>query len=234
MSDVADSAPDESPRPDPFRQALLDDGQRFELILVRHGQQADRIVDDSPLSDLGRKQAATVGEFLASENITAIYSSHLLRAHHTGLAIAGHHETACVVDERLREIQIGRDVPAGKRMKDLVSEEELTERGRTFAATRRWDSFALSETGDELRARVGAAVDEIRARHGNPNSGGKVVIACHGGVINAILGRELDISMDFFFKTAHCSVHRIRVGDDRMVIESINDTRHLTGPLLTY
>lgn len=188
------------------------------------------MLDDSPLSDLGHRQAATVGEFLADEPVTAIYSSHLSRAHDTGLAIAARHDLECVVEEHLREIQIGRDVPEGKRMRDLYDEAELRERGKAFIATRRWDTFAASETGEELRGRVIPVIDDIRARHNS----GTVVVACHGGVINAIIAHELGVEMDYFFKVAHCSVHRIRVGDDRLVIESINDTRHLHGELLTY
>ena len=117
-------------------------------------------------------------------------------------------------------------------MRDLYDDDELRERGKAFIATRRWDTFAASETGDELRGRVVPVIDEIRARHADGT--GKVVVACHGGVINAIIGHELGVEMDYFFKVAHCSVHRLRVGDDRLVIESINDTRHLIGELLTY
>lgn len=229
---MADSSTEQAtpPFPDPFRLALLDEGARFEMILVRHGQQGDRMAADSPLSELGQSQAQTVADHLADEDITAVYSSQLSRAHDTGLAIAGRHDLDCVVDDRLAEIQIGRDLPEGKRMRDVVDEAELKERAAAFVATRRWDTWAHTETGDELRARVGASIDEIRDRHDS----GKVVVACHGGVINAIMGRELNVEMDYFFRVAHCSVHRLRVGHDRLVIESMNDTRHLTGELFTY
>lgn len=224
--------PTEKPFLDPFPRALLDTGQLFELVLVRHGQQVERMQYDSPLSELGRTQAAAVGDFLRDENIVAVYSSHLTRAHDTGLAIAAQHGLECVVDERLREIEIGRDVPDGKRMSDFLSEEELRTRAERFVDSRQWNTWAMSESGDELRARVGKAISEIR--HTHSASGGKVVVACHGGVINATIATELQISMDYFFKTAHTSVHRLRVGTDRLIIESLNDTRHLPGELLTY
>lgn len=217
-------------QPDPFRLALLDDGVEFNLVLVRHGQQADRMVHDSPLSELGRRQAERVGEHLAGENVTAVYSSHLTRAHDTGLAIASQHGLECNIDERLQEIHIGRDVPEGKKMRDVLHEDELKERGQRFIDDRRWDSFAMSETGDELRARTTAALGDIRSA----DHEGTVVVACHGGVINAIIGHELGVSMDYFFKVAHCSVHRIRVGADRMVVEGINERHHLPGELFTY
>lgn len=231
-STTNNAAVDESAvkQPDPFRLALLDEGKRFDLILVRHGQQGDRMVADSPLSDLGRQQAETVAEYLADEAITAVYSSQLLRAHDTGRAIAEQHGLDCIVDERLAEIQIGRDLPEGKKMRDLVPEAELKERAEQFIATRRWDTWAYTETGDELRGRVGESITEIRSQE---HLGG-VVVACHGGVINAIIGHELGVEMDYFFKVAHASVHRLRIGHDRLVIEAINDTRHLYGELLTY
>lgn len=219
--------------PDPFPRALLDVGQRFELILVRHGQQQQRMEADSPLSELGQHQAAAVGEFLGSEDIVAVYSSQLARAHDTGLAIAHHHDLECIVDERLREIEIGRDVPEGKRMSDFLDDDELRSRSEQFVAERQWSNWAMSETGDELRQRVGHAVTDIRQAHATRTTG-KVVIACHGGVINAIVASELGVTMDYFFKTAHASVHRLRVGEDRLVVESLNDTRHLAGEFLTY
>jgi len=53
-------------------------------------------------------------------------------------------------------------------------------------------------------------------------------------VINAVIGHELGVDMDYFFKVAHCSVHRFRVGHDRMVIEGVNERHHLPGELFTY
>jgi len=187
---------------------------------------------DSPLSELGHTQAGAVGEFLRGEDVVAVYSSHLLRAHDTGLAIAEQHGLECVVDKRLREIEIGRDVPEGKRMSDFLEHDELHSRAEHFVEVRRWDSWAMSESGAELRGRVGDALTEIREAHAQTT--GTVVVACHGGVINAIIAAELQISMDYFFKVAHASVHRLRVGHDRLIIESLNDTRHLPGDLLTY
>ena len=233
MPDHDDSTPPESKDVrafDPFSIALLDEGARFNLILVRHGQQAERREHDSPLSDIGRKQAQAVADHLAGEHITAVFSSQLERANHTGIAIAERHGLECVVDERLEEIHIGRDVPDGKKLSDLLPEDELKERAKKFIATRRWDTFAMSETGAELRARVWPALNDIRAS----DHEGSVVIACHGGVINAIIGQELGVEMDYFFKVAHASVHRLRVGDDRLVIEAINETPHLQGELFTY
>lgn len=65
-----------------------------ELILIRHGETAwnrERRMQgqtDIPLSDLGRAQAAAVGQRLANYPFTALYSSDLSRAWQTATAIS--------------------------------------------------------------------------------------------------------------------------------------------------
>lgn len=62
------------------------------ILLIRHGETAgnrNRIVQvpETPLSPRGLEQAAQLGRRLAGEPIAAIWTSHLLRAHQTALAI---------------------------------------------------------------------------------------------------------------------------------------------------
>lgn len=209
---------------------MLDEGCLFKLVLVRHGQQADRLNHDSPLSDLGHRQAAQVGAHLGDEPVTAVFSSQLERANDTGLAIAAHHDMNCAVDTRFEEIHIARDVPEGKRLREVISGDELAERNERFIQTRRWEEFALSETGDELRKRVAAGLQAIR----DSEPSGTVVVACHGGVVNAVIANELEVEADYFCKIAHASVTRLRVGEQHMIIEAVNETHHLTNGLLTY
>ena len=65
-----------------------------ELILIRHGETAwnrERRMQgqtDTPLSDVGRAQAAAVGERLARHPFAALYSSDLSRAWDTAAAIS--------------------------------------------------------------------------------------------------------------------------------------------------
>src|SRR5438552_18596969 len=70
---------------------------RCELVLVRHGEQLltkEMSVSESidpPLSELGERQAAAVGQRLAMMQVDAIYSSPLRRAFQTGEAIGRFH-----------------------------------------------------------------------------------------------------------------------------------------------
>ena len=80
------------------------------LIVVRHGQSLSNIREtftgqmDSPLTELGHKQAACTAEYLADFSIDAIYSSDLMRAMQTAEPVAKSHGLEIVPDARLREI----------------------------------------------------------------------------------------------------------------------------------
>ena len=80
------------------------------LIVVRHGQSLSNINEtftgqmDSPLTELGHKQAACTAEYLADFSIDVIYSSDLMRAMQTAQPVAESHGLEIIPDTRLREI----------------------------------------------------------------------------------------------------------------------------------
>ena len=181
------------------RAFLTNTATAAELILVRHGQQdypkdlprattADWV--DPPLSAIGNRQAVAVGESMADEVITAVYSSNLERAHETGRQIARHHGLEVTVLEALREIELFRDLPEGKTLLDAVDPILLRGARERWVQDRRWDVYPFSETGDEFRHRILMAVEGILATH----PGERIVVACHGGVINAVTGAILGLA----------------------------------------
>jgi probable phosphoglycerate mutase len=201
------------------------------LILVRHGQQrwptgpnpaASEWVNP-PLSDTGRRQAELVGHALAGDHIDGLYSSHLERAHETGLQIGRHHGIAPTVYEELREIEMYRDVPPGRSVRDVISGPMLRGIQERFVRELSWDVYPFTETSDELRHRVVNTIEGILTMH----PGGRVVVACHGGVINSYIGHLLGLGVDIFFRPAHASVSRVLVGDSRRVLLSLNEVHHL-------
>jgi broad specificity phosphatase PhoE len=221
------------------RAFLTDDPDAGELVLVRHGQQrwpdpetstsGDWV--DPPLSDVGRQQAETVGKFLASEHASAIYSSQLLRAKDTGLAIADHHELDVTVVPSLEEFRMFEQLPADKRALDVMDQLVLEGARERFVQSLSWDAYPDSESSLDFRRRVGYSVEGIMASH----PGEKVIVACHAGVINIVVAHVLGLEIDFVFRPAHASVQRIRFGNGRRVIESLNDHAFLrSAELLTY
>lgn len=84
-----------------------------ELILIRHGETAwnrERRMQgqtDIPLSEIGRAQAAAVGQRLAKHSFTALYSSDLSRAWETAAAISSVSGHEIRRDVALRERTFG-------------------------------------------------------------------------------------------------------------------------------
>lgn len=181
---------------------------------------------DPPLSARGVRQAAAVGAGLEMEAIDAVYTSPLVRAAETARAIASRHGLDVQMLAELREIELFRDLPDGKSLPEALDPLLLRGVRERFARERRWDVYPYGETGDELRHRVVMAVEGIIATL----PAATIVVACHGGVINAYIGSVLGISdEDMWFRPNHASVHRVVAHGDRRVVRSLNETHHLSA-----
>lgn len=200
-----------------------------ELLLVRHGEQEIREdmalaeATDAPLSPLGQRQAHAVGERLAGARISAIYSSDLARARDTAHAIAGHHDLDPVIRSELREIDLWQRAPQHKRLLEVHPPDELVRIFREGLRSRLHSAFPYCEDTAAFRARVMAAIDRIAVE--NPDR--RVVVACHGGVINTILSEWLGSKYDRLVNVHHTSITTARVADKRRVILTVNDYAHV-------
>lgn len=243
MLTVMTTPPPETPRPPtPLDRAFLTNVEDVtEIILVRHGQQVwpdpatSKVSEwvDPPLSQTGRRQAQAVGLALSSRPIDAVYSSRLVRAHYTGKAIAHHHGLEVEVVDDLREIETFRDLPQDAHPADVLGELVLRGARERFVRHRTWDVYPGSERNEEFRHRVVNNIEGIIAGH----PGQRVVIACHGGVINAYMGEVLGLATAMFFRPAHASTSRVRALGDVRAVQSLNEIHHLvaeTDPLETY
>jgi 2,3-bisphosphoglycerate-dependent phosphoglycerate mutase len=236
------STPPAGRPPTPLDRAFLTNVEDVtELVLVRHGQQvwpdaASATISewvDPPLSQTGRRQALAVGLALSRTPVHAVYSSRLQRALFTGKAIAEHHGLEVEVVDDLREIETFRDLPQDAHPSDVLGELVLRGARERFVRHRTWDVYPGSERNSEFRHRVVNIIEGIVAGH----PGQRVVVACHGGVINAYLGEILGLRTAMFFRPAHASTHRVRAKGDTRALHSMNEIHHLvaeTDPLETY
>jgi probable phosphoglycerate mutase len=200
-----------------------------EVLLVRHGEQVltrnmaigDAI--DAPLSDLGRKQANAVGERLSEVEIHAIYASPMSRARDTARAIAAHHDLDVTEVADLTEINLWRDVPQDQGLLDSVGPDELRRIMRAGNRTQRWDAYPYAEPPQEFRARIVTAIDAIMARH----VGQRVVVACHGGVINGYVAQSIRSELDTPCTIHHTSITTVRAMDDQRRVVQVNDHAHV-------
>ena len=200
-----------------------------ELLLVRHGEQvlvrnmpvAQAV--DAPLSELGRRQAAAVGARFARTEIAAVYSSDLQRARDTAAAIAGPHGLEVSELGELREINLWRELPQDQGLLDSLDEAELRAIMTAGNRTQRWDAYPYAEPREEFRARIVGAIDRILADH----VGERVVVACHGGVINGYLAHAMASTLDTPCTLHHSSVSTVRAMGGLRRVVSVNDHDHV-------
>lgn len=159
------------------------------LFLVRHGAttatQEDRFSGSSgaELSDQGRWQVTRLGERLAEQRITAVYSSPLSRALDTARILAGHCRLEPMTRDGLREI--GHGHWEGKKREDV--EREFADEYSAWEA----DPFTVAPRGGEsgvaVLARSLPVVRDIVAAH----PGGQILIVSHKATLRLVLSSFL-------------------------------------------
>ena len=161
-----------------------DEDRVSRILLVRHGQStwnADGRWQgraDPPLSELGRRQAEVAADDVGGLGITRVFTSPLVRAHHTATIVGDALGLPIEADPRLQE----RD--AGAWTGKTRTEIEAGWPGY-LAHGHRPDGF---ETDDILHERAWAAIEEIAGRATGP-----VLVISHGGLIRVVeraLGSE--------------------------------------------
>jgi probable phosphoglycerate mutase len=174
----------------------------LQLLLVRHAEPV-RIVDadgpaDPPLHERGIRQAAELALHLADERLDAVWSSPLKRARETAAPLAASHGLEVVIDEELAEWD--------RAATSYIPVEELkaTKDERWVAMTEgRLEDYSVDPL--EFQAAVVAAMDRVVAAH----PGQTVAVVCHGGVINAYVGKVLGIRRPLWFEPVYASIHRV-------------------------
>lgn len=164
------------------------------LLLIRHGETAwnaeHRIQGhlDIPLSATGIRQAAVLGERLAAETVTAIYSSELARAWLTAVPFAARLGLDIIPDSRLRERSFGV-------FEGLTADEIAERHPEGFRLWRMRDpAWAMDEgeSGQQLIDRVLSALHDIASRH----RGETVAVVTHGGVLDVAYRAARGLSWD--------------------------------------
>lgn len=203
------------------------------LILVRHAQsEANRDGvslgrADSPLTELGLRQAAALGEALAGEPLDRVLASPLQRALDTARAIATHHGLEVETHDDLTEMAIGE--------LEGMPWAELRERHADFL--RDWladDAVSLKMPGGESLADVDRRAWPVIAPIFAQDGDGTVVVVSHNWVIRVLICRALDVDVkrwrQFEVDLTSRSVFDCR--ESRVVMRSLNDACHLAPDLV--
>ena len=194
----------------------------MEIVLVRHGLplrvELETGIADPELAAEGHEQAAKMAAYLGVEDVEAVYVSPLRRALETARPLCKVLGLEAVVSEGVAEFD--------RNSREYVPVEELraTNDPRWEKLLRgEWDG--VDEDPSIFKARVVATVEDMIARH----PGGRVVVVCHGGVINQYLAHVLGIETNIgFFYPKYTSIHRVMAArSGQRSIVSINEASHL-------
>ena len=204
------------------------------ILLIRHGQSEGNAArrfgghTPTPLSALGHRQAETTAHALAAtESVTAIYSSDLLRAVETAAPLAR------ALDLEINETDAFRERSVGH-MEGLTFEEAAQKFPEEYAALLRRDFDHVLSGGESYRQLLDRAARELD-RAVAANSGGTIAVFSHTGTICIIvlhLMGALDASTlrPVWLGTANCGIARIQLRTDGFLrVDAINDTRHLAS-----
>ncbi|MGL4745180.1 MAG: histidine phosphatase family protein [Dermatophilaceae bacterium] len=133
------------------------------VILLRHGQTAHNAAGvwqgqlDTPLSEVGERQAEAVGPALAASAPSRVVTSDLARAKRTGESVGRALGVPVLPDPRFREIHAGA-------WQGLTTAEVAAGWPEEWAAISRGEDVRRGGDGEsmsEVRARVGAGLDEL-------------------------------------------------------------------------
>ncbi|MDQ3539763.1 MAG: histidine phosphatase family protein [Chloroflexota bacterium] len=186
------------------------------ICLIRHGETDWNYTrryqgwSDIPLNVLGLEQAGIVARAMAGEQWDAIVSSPLDRALKTAEAIA-----AALNIDQIEEDADVRERGYGEAEGLTLEEREARWPGPEWPGLESWDAMA---------DRAMAALDRIVARH----AGQRVLVVCHGGLINAVLSTvsngEHGTGITIILNTARTTLTHT---GDAWSIDTVTDASHL-------
>ena len=201
--------------------------KQTQLIIVRHGQTQWNLKLirqghlDSPLTEKGVAQAKALGERLARETFTALYSSDLGRALQTAQMIAEATGHKVVTDRRLRERHLGIFQGLnGDEIREKYPEEYRLHRtvGPTYV-------IPDGESVEQQVARNVEYLKEIAERH----LGEKIVVVTHGGVLSGLFRHTFSIPFTAprRFEFTNASLNVFNYEDGNWFLQTWGDISHL-------
>ncbi|MCK8826486.1 alpha-ribazole phosphatase [Natroniella acetigena] len=200
-----------------------------EVILVRHGEtEWNRDFkfqgsQDVELSAEGKEQGEKLAVRLASEKIDKIYSSNLTRAYQTANLVAEKHELQVIQVDGLQEINFGEW--EGMTYQEINEEFDFTvDQWMKDPVTKKPPA---GESLKQLEERTIKALKTIIKEE----TGNKIVVVSHGGVIKTLLCNllEMPLNKSWKLKQSNTAVNILKFyeGQASVILELFNCTAHL-------
>lgn len=199
------------------------------LILVRHGRTAWHAegryagTADVELDDVGRRQVEMVVERLADAELAHVYSSPLSRCLELAERVAESHGLDVTVDERLREIDLGRW--------DGVTYGEIVEKDGEILKKWTADPASVTVPGGESLAAVQERSMQWFSQAVAEHPEGTILASSHGGPIRSILAAVIDLPLSRIFRLQVdlASISVVNYKGKFSNLELLNETCHLDG-----
>ena len=194
------------------------------IIFLRHAQAENntkRILagrtEGVPLTKTGIEQAERIAKYLASIDISAIYSSPIERARHTaGIVAKNCSLEEVVIDERLTEIDMGK-------FTRMNYDDMFAKYGNIFLKFYENDPVISEhevETFPDVQKRVLDMVDHVLKKHNNEN----VILVTHMDPIKSMLAKVMNLLPETLFELiiANASLTIITEQDKKFSLSAIN------------
>ena len=170
-----------------------------EMLLIRHGQSTANASGvwqgqlDFPLSEEGRRQAASAGNALKGAKISGVYASPLSRVFETAEIMAREANFSGEIIPMTGLSERHGGVLEGHTWAEQEARNpEFAKRFLALPEEERW-AFAEAETDEEILERFEGALTKIRLHH--PVSDGTIVVVTHGGVMRSFLRKHFGPSV---------------------------------------
>jgi broad specificity phosphatase PhoE len=172
------------------------------FLFIRHGESeanaGGRISTAPPgprLSADGRQQARELADRLVDIQLSAVYSSPMLRATETGRQIAASTGVPHIVHPDLVELFVGE-------VEGMAAEEGLR---RLDVGWRRWIDHGAYELpvapgGETARAAIERLRHFLASAHERFPGGGRIAVVAHGGILNLVCALCVNLPFDHGYR----------------------------------
>ncbi len=196
----------------------------MELLLIRHAlpehvENPDGEPADPPLSELGRVQARRLTEWLAREKIDRLYTSPMARAVQTAEPLAERLNLAPEMADGVAEYD--------RKASHYIPTEKLRE-----IDYERWKGLMQGSMDENFHTFASTVIESLESIVA-ANSGKRVAVTCHGGVINVWTAHVIGMAPRMFFNPDYTSIHRYMCASSgERTIRVLNEAVHLrsAGP----
>lgn len=198
------------------------------IFLVRHGQTKSNVFgfymgrSEEDLDETGYSQVRRLAPRLASQPLTAIYTSPLKRAYATAEIIAEPHALKLTALDGINEIDLGDW--QGRHM------DEVRQKWPDIWNQSRIDPSGIAmphgESFKQVATRAVHTFDSLVASHN-----GDFMIVTHDIIIRIIVAHVLGVPTSIYrrLEINNASLSVIKVIDSKRVLLALNDTSHLGG-----